>query len=488
MKTKLIIVFVMLSSLALGQNDEDGWTLQECIDHALENNLDVQRGRLTVQSSDINLQQSKMARVPDANASGNYSWSWGRSIDPTTNLFVDNQRIAASNGSVISTVPVFNGFNLKNTVKQNQLSFEASQQDLERTKNNVILNVITLYTNVLFNWELLENAKKQLNSTEQQLERTTRQVEAGALPKANLLDLLAQKATNELNIVTAENNYKLSKIQLKQALQLPPEAGIDIVVPEINVEENLLDVTALEVYEIALNNMPEIQSANLNQRSAEWGVKAAKGNLYPTVSLSAGFTTRYSDASQQPIAFDNVFIENPQGDNQVQLFDRIVFNDGTGIQTVDVPSRSATAFETIPVSDQLDDNLSRFIQFNLNIPIFNRFQARAGIQRAVINQEQATINLKDVKYQLWQTIEQAYIDVEAASKSYYASLKQVEAREESFRITKQRYELGALNFIDYQIAENDLFQSQSDLLRAKYDYIFRLKILDFYQGKPLDFE
>ncbi|MCG8388551.1 MAG: TolC family protein [Cytophagales bacterium] len=487
MKIKLIIVFVMFSSLVLGQKDEEGWTLQECIDYALENNLDVQRGRLTVQSADIDLQQSKRALLPDANITGDYSWNWGRSIDPTTNLFVDNQRIVTSNGTFLSSIPVFNGFNLRNTIKQNQSSFEATQKDLETTKNNVVLNVITLYTNVLFNRELLENSKKQLNSTEQQLERTSRQVEAGALPKANLLDLLAQEATNELNVVTSENNYKLSKIQLKQALQLPPETNIDIIVPEINVEENLLDVTALEVYEIALNNMPEIQSADLNKESSEWAVKAAKGNLYPSVTLRAGFTTRYSDGSQQPVAFDDVFIDNPNGGDRVQLYDRVVFDDGTGIQAIDLPSRNASAFETIPVSDQLDDNLSRFIQFNLRIPIFNRFQTRAGIQQAVINQDRAAINVKDAKYQLWQTIEQAYIDVEAASKSYYASLKQVEAREESFRITKQRYELGALNFIDYQIAENDLFQSQSDLVRAKYDYIFRLKILDFYQGKPLNF-
>ncbi len=482
MKIKLIAVLVTLSSLAFGQNDNGEWTLQECIDYALENNLNVQRTRLTVQTSDISLQQSRMALLPNANATGNFGWNWGRSIDPTTNLFVENQRIAASNGTISSTIPVFNGFNLRNTIKQNQMAFEASQKDLERTQNDVIFNVITFYTNVLFNRELLENARKQLNSTEQQVEQTSKQVDAGALPKANLLDLLAQKATNELNMVNAENNYKLSKIQLKQVLLLPPESDVDIVVPEINVEENVLDVTALEVYEIALNNMPEIQSANLNQKSADWGVKAARGNLYPSLSLSGGMTTRYSDATADLPRFV------PDGGEPTTALEPVGFVEGTNqvvLDEVEIPSGSVV--QGYSFGDQVDDNLSRFVQFNVSIPIFNGFQARAGIQRAIINQEQAGIDLKDAKYQLWQTIEQAYNDVVAASKSYTASLKQVEAREESFRVTKQRYDFGAVNFVDYQIAENDLFQAQSDLLRAKYDYIFKLKILDFYQGKPLEF-
>lgn len=463
--------------------------MQECIDYALENNLVVQRSRLNLQTSDVDFQQSKMARLPDANANANYGWNWGRSIDPTTNLFVENQRIAASRGSFTSTVPLFVGLNLKNTIKQNEIVLEATKKDLEKAKNDVILNVITLYTNVLFNRELYENALKQLNSTEQQADRTEKQVNAGALPKANLLDLLAQKATNEVNVVNAENNYKLSKIQLKQALQLPPASQVEIVIPEINVEENLLDVTALEVYELALLNLPEIQSAELFQQSADWGVKAAKGNLYPSLTLTGGLVTNFSSASQQPVAEGDVFINNPTGvgAEQVQLFERVVFDNGGGLQTFDFPVTRPTAFETVSFSNQVDINLSRFIQFDLRIPIFNRFQNKATIQRAMINRQRAEIDSKDVKYQLWQAIEQAYIDVEAASKSYFASVKQVEAREESFRVTKRRHELGAVNFVDYQVAENDFFQAQSDLVRAKYDYIFKLKILDFYQGKTLEF-
>ncbi|MEM9857630.1 MAG: TolC family protein [Bacteroidota bacterium] len=485
MKTqyKLLLFLLIMAGLSRAQTEEDyQWTIQECVDYALENNLSVQRTLLNVETSDITYQQSKMALLPDANITGNYGFNWGRTIDPTTNLFVDNRRTATSNGSLIGTVPVFNGFNLRNTIKQNELAFQASQQDLERTKNDVIINIITFYTNVLFNKELLDNAKKQLNSTEQQVDRTAKQVEAGALPRANLLDLEAQYATNELNVVNAENNYKLTKIQLKQALQLPPSSSVDIVVPEINVEENMLDVSVTEVYEIALRNMPEIKSANLNQESASWGIKAAKSNLYPSLSFTGGLSSQYSDATADAERFirdggEPTIVQRPIG-----------FVEGTSTRVLtEVEMPSGRTVEGYSFGDQVDDNLRRFIRLNVNIPIFNRFQTRAGIQRAIINQQQAEINLKDVQNQLWQTIEQSYYDVEAASKSYAASLKQVEARRESFRVTKQRYDNGAANFVDYQVAENDLFQSESDLVRAKYDYIFKLKILDFYQGKPLEF-
>jgi len=483
-KLKLLIGFVVISSWATAQDTKE-WALQECIDYALENNLDVKRSRLNLESSDITLEQSKLDMLPSVNANGSYGYSWGRSIDPTTNLFVENQRIASSNASLNANVTLFNAFRMQNTIKQNKLSFEANQESLEASKNTVIFNVISLYTNVLFTKELFENAKKQLNSTQEQVNRTERMVEAGSLPKSNLLDLLAQKATNEVNVVSTENNYQLAKIQLKQALQLPPDSQVEIVVPELEVEvEPSIDQSAYEIYQIALNEMPQVKSAELNQESAEVGVKVAKSGLYPTLSLSGGLNTRYSDAADVERFVrdggDPTIIQNPQ----------IGFVQGTNTPVLSTQSQEIPSGEIVdgyPFRDQIDDNLSKFISLNLSIPIFNGFSARANIQRAVITEDQAKINSQDAKYQLWQTIEQAYYDVLAASKSYNASLRQVEAREESFRVTQKRYDLGAVNFTDYQIAENDLFQAQSDLLRAKYDYIFKLKILDFYQGKPLDF-
>ncbi len=483
-----LFVICFLTIGATAQDNE--WTLQQCIDYALENNLTIKRSELNVKNADVNLKQAQFNRLPNLNANGSYAFSWGRSIDPTTNLFVDNQRIASSNASANSSVTLFNGLNLTNSVKQNKYAYLSTEKSFEDAKNDVILNVVTFYTNVLFTRELYENAIKQLESTTQQVELTEKRVEAGALPKANLLDLLAQKATNELNKVNRENDYNNARINLKQSLQLPPEQSIDIVLPDLELEISpVLDVTALEVYNIALNGQPDVQAAQLNTQSAEYGLKASEGAMFPTLSLNGGLSTQFSDASQVPTQFENAVFSDPDitGGVNAQLFNTITFDPGTGIQTVNIPARSASGFETISFSDQYNDNLRKFISLNLQIPIFNRFFARNNVQRAEITRSQAVITEKETKYLLWQTIEQAYNNVEAAAKSYESSQRQVDAREESFRVIKQRYELGAVNFVDYQVAENDLFQAKSDLLRAKYDYIFRLKILDFYQGKPLDF-
>ena len=492
MKRKSLNILFSLILLAVSAHAQDKteWTLQECINYALDNNLSVQRSVLNVESQDVSYAQSKYNRLPSVNANGSYGYSWGRSIDPTTNQFVDNQRIASANATLSGTLLLFNGMRVTNSIRQNKLAFEASELNLKKSKNDVVLNVITFYTNVLFAKELFENAKKQLNSTEQQVELTRKQVDVGSLPKSNLLDLQAQKATNELNVVNRENDYLMAKIQLKQVLQLPPDGTIDIVVPEIGVETDpVLELSAYEIYEIALNSMPEVKGAELNAQSTDIGVNVARGNLYPTLALQGGLTTRYSDVSQIATGRAPIFIENPLDANaqDVQLYQNVTYLNGGDLQTIAIPATTGSDFETIGFSTQVNDNLSKFINLSLNIPVFNGFSARADIQRAVISREQAQINEKEVKYQLWTTIEQAYNDVTAAIKSYNSSKVQVEAREESFRVMKQRYDLGAVNFTDYQISENDLFQAKSDLLRAKYDYIFKLKILDFYQGKTLDF-
>lgn len=377
-----------------------------------------------------------------------------------------------------------NGFKINNSIKQNQFAYQASEMTLEDTKNTVTFNVITFYTNVLFSRELLENAKKQLESTENQVGITEKQVNAGALPRSSLLDLLAQKATNDLNVVNRENDLNNAKIQLKQALQLPPEMQVDIVVPEITATISpILDFTAMDVYNIALNGQPNIKAAQLNVTSSEYALKSTKGDLYPTLSLNGGLSTQYSDVSDR-----RRFV--PDGGSNIIANPQIGFVQGSNVpvlSTDDAVIPTGQFIDGYTFADQYNDNLRKFISFNLSIPIFNRFSVRSSIQRSIITKEQASITESETKYQLWQTIEQAYNNVQAAAKSYNASLTQVEAREESYRVTKQRYDYGAVNFTDYQIAENDLFQAKSDLLRAKYDYIFKLKVLDFYQGKPLDF-
>jgi outer membrane protein len=472
----ILILFIMPFSLS-AQQEENVWTLQECIDYALENNLTLERSQLSVESSEINYKQAQMAFYPDLSVNGSAGRNWGRSIDPTTNLFV-NQQINSANLSGSANLPIFDGFIRQNTLKQNETLYRASQMDFEASRNDVILNIIGFYTNVLFTRELWENAILQLETSRQQEDRTRIQVEAGALPQADLLEIQAQRATNDFNLISRENEYKQAKLQLKLAMQLPPEEEVEIEVPDMEASvDPVMELSAYEIYEIALNNLPEVKSAELNVESSELGIKVAKGGLYPSIGLGASMFTNYSNFTDFRIIRDGTSTPVEQ---------QIGFVESTGepvIAIVDVPNVST---EDFGFSDQFNENLSTTVTMRINIPIFNRFATRYDIERAKVTNQQALITDRETKYVLWQQIEQAYFDVEAAAKSYASSLLQVEAREEAFRVISRRFEAGASNFVDYQVSETQYFQAQSDLLRAKYDLIFKQKILDFYQGKPLE--
>ncbi len=477
----LVVVFILLItivSLPAQQTQQDNvWTLQECIDYALENNLNLERSKLAMENSEVNYKQSQMAFFPSVNVQGSVGRNWGRSIDPTTNLFI-NQQINSANVNGSANLPVFAGLTRHNTLKQNQFAYQASEMDLKASENDVILNIIGFYTNVLFARELMQNAEIQLQTSQQQVERTRAQVEAGALPRADLLEIEAQNATNDFNLISRQNEYVQAKLQLKLAMQLPPESEVEIEVPEMDAEADpVLELSAYEIYQIALENMPEVKSAELNVQSSEMGVKVAKGGLWPTVGLNAQMFTNYSNLRDERTILDGTSTPTTQQIGVVQ-------STGDPVVTVvDVPN---TSIEPFGFPEQFDENLSTTLSLGVSIPLFNRFATRYDIERAKISNQQALINDQETKYLLWQQIQQAYNDVVAAAKSYNASVVQVGAREESFRAISRRYEAGAVNFVDYQVSESQYFQAQSDLVRSKYDLIFKQKILDFYQGKPLE--
>lgn len=486
LKAGFLILLSMLCQQSLvwaqenNQNsDVKVWTLKECVDYALANNLDVQRSELNVQSSEIDRNQAKAAMIPSLNVGVSNGYNWGRSINPVTNQFVDRE-ISTLSPNVNSQVTVFNGLRIQNTIRQTATGYEASKYDLEKAKNDLSLNVINLYINVIFNKELTENARFQLKSSQQQLERTKRLVAAGSLPRANELNLEAQVATNELNVVNNENTLTLSLLQLKQALQLPASTQMDVLAPELSIEDLVLDQNSQEVYETAKATMPEVKSADLRVRSASYGFRAAKGNIYPRLSLNGGINSNYSSANDVPRLVDIT------GFNQVEREIGFFMSGGS---TVPVFGYSNVPVGTLSdgygYRDQLQDNIFRSVTVSLQIPLFNGLQTRASVRRAQITQRTAEINQKQVNMTLRQNVETAFNDALAASKSYNATLRNVQAREEAYRITTQRYEAGAANYIDYQVAENDLFQAKSDLTRTKYNFIFRKKLLDFYQGKPL---
>lgn len=453
------------------------WTLQQCVDYALTNNLTLQRNAYTLESTEVDLRQSKYSRLPSVNGSASYGYSWGRGLDPVSNNFV-TQEIRSANLSANASLPLFNGMRIHNTVKQNQTYVAAIEQDVARVKNDLVLNIATFFINVVFNKELVENAKFQLASSQQTLERTRKQVAAGALPKSEELNLDAQVAGNEVTLVQQENALALSMLRLKQALQIPASKAFDVAIPELNPEGLVVDQTRDEIYDIARQVMPEIKSAELKIQSTYYGVKAARGNLYPRLSLVAGINTNYSSTQEAEFYPDGGanFSSNP-----VAYLNRDL---NSPVYTM---SPSGTYRNTYGFSEQAKDNIYRTLGLQLIIPIFNNFSSRATLQRMVIQNEQFKIDAELAAQTLRQNVETAYNDAVAASKTYNSSLRQVQARTEAYRMMVQRYEAGSANSFEYRIAQNDLYQAMTDLTRAKYDFIFRAKVLDFYQGKPLKY-
>lgn len=473
-----VALFVLASFGASAQEAATKkWTMKECVDIALENNLRIKRSLYAVETSEANMLQSKGQFLPSLNANGSYAKNFGRALNPTTNLFVDRNSTTIS-PSLSGSMPLFQGLRIQNSFKQSQRDLLASNEDLQKAKNDVIINVVTLYINVIFNKELLENSRYQLNSSIQQLDRIKKQVEAGSLAMTNQLNQEALVATNEVNQINQENLLNLSILQLKQAMQIHGSEELDVEVPDIPAEDLILDSDAEAIYQAAVATMPEVKAALNRVESAQYALKASRGSYYPRLSLGGSFSSNSSDLNaRRSIMSDGTYTVGATPVGQT-----------TGGEAVLPFNYNTTITESkYSHSDQLNDNIFKNLSFQLNIPILNGFATRSNVQRATINRQIAEITVKETQNTLRQTIETSYNDALAASRTYGASQKQVHAQEEAFRMNKQRFDVGALNIIEFQISENDLFRSKSDLTRAKYNFIFRKKVLDFYQGKPIEY-
>ena len=441
--TLSLLLFGLLLEVKAQESYPPGpYDLRTAVDIAIENNLTLKRTELNQQIIEADLLQSKGARYPSLTTGSSYGVRWGRSINPVTNLF-ENNRIGNVNFSASSNAPIFQGMRINNSIAQSKVDLEAGYFNLEATKNDISLTVINNFINVVFNREQVKIAENQLNTTTEQTTRTKKLVDAGSLPMSDYLDLQSQNATNQLEVINAQNSYRSAKLTLAQSMQIPFTEDFSVIEPEFEMEEGLMATeTSEEIYETAVTIMPEIKAAEANVLSAEYQEKIAKGAFYPTLGVGANVFTNYVD----------------------QVF-------GT-----DRPS----------FGEQFESNLSQALNFQLSIPIFTNFSNKAGLQRARAQKAIQDVAATEAKNQLRMDIETAYNSALAADLSYKASVIRVSSLEESFRIAQQRFDLGAINSVDFQVAQNNLFNAQADLLNAKYTYIFRVKVLDFYLGNPIN--
>jgi outer membrane protein len=416
--------------------------LETSVKIALENNLTLKRSELNQLSNEATLLQNQGQRYPNFTTGVGTGFRWGRSINPVTNLF-ETARIGNVNLSASSNVTIFAGNSINNSINQSKINLEAGLFNIEATKNDITLNIINLFINVVFNREQVNVAENQLASTTDQLARTTKLVDAGSLPLSDQLDVQAQNATNQVNLVNAQNNYNISKLNLAQALQIPFTADFAVIEPEFEINELLMATeTPKDIFETAVEIMPEVKAAEANIESAELGVKIAKAGFLPTVGISANIFSNYVD----------------------QSFGR------------ELPS----------FSEQIDANLSQALNLQLSIPLFSRLSNKASVQRARVQQQISEVAAKEVNNQLRNEIETAYNSALASQLTYESSLIQVSSLKETYRISQQRFDLGAINSVDFQVAQNNFFNAQANLLNAKYTYIFRVKVLDFYLGNPIN--
>ena len=438
----LLVMFLALSLTVRAQDyDVSSISLQEAVDIAVENNLTLKRSQLNQINNEASLLEARGQRLPSLSASASGNYRWGRSINPVTNLF-EARRIGNINVSASSNVPIFAGNQINNTIQQAKVNVEVGRYNVEATQNDIILNVINLFVNVVFAQEQVSIAESQLKTSRDQLLRTSRLVEAGSLPLSEKLDMEAQRATSELEVINAKNNLRLARLSLSQQLLIPFTEAFAVSVPDLEAEDYPLEnVNAGEIYAIAVETMPQVRAAELSISSAEYGVKIAKGAFYPTLGLGGNIFSNYADQS---------ILGNPDD------------------------------FRT-----QIDENLSQGLGLNLSIPIFSNFRNKASLQRARVQRNLSEVQSLEVKNQLRQDIETSYTNAYSARQAYRASLIRVASLEEAFRMAQQRFDVGAVNSVDFQVAQNNLFGAQADLLNAKYEYIFRVKVLDFYLGNPI---
>ena len=468
---KFILAFFISFTIQAQSSKYLELDLEQCLQIALENNLQLKRSLINEQLQKVGYTQSLLQQAPTINLFSNYGNNFGRSIDPTTNTFI-------SNNSSFSGISASSNFN----IKKSKILLEKSVFDLENTRNNVMLSVVSSYLNVLLNTDRLDNARFQLQSTQEQLNRTTKLVDAGSIPVTNKLNLEAQLAGDELSLIQQENNYRLSILQLKQILLLETNKEIKIVKPVVELSPStVIESNPNDIFDVAVNLLPEIKSAEKNAKSSLYDLKISRSGRYPSVSVSSNFSSNYSSFANRQREFYDGFTMQPT---------TIGYLTNNPLQTVSSLSLVPNVIgsdKDFTLIEQWKDYLSKSLSFSISIPIFNRYQTSSNIKRAKLNKELADINVIEARNQVRQTIETSYNDALAASKSYSASIKQVRALEESFRIIKSQYNLGSVNYTEYQISNNNLVRASNDLLSSKYDYIFKLKVLDFYQGKKLTF-
>ena len=468
-KASAALLFIITFSLTLSA--QDTWNLERCIREALDKSLLIKQVELQKQSSVITGKQLKLERLPNLNASSSLGVSFGRVVNPATNDFETENSFYQSLG-LNSGLMLFNGFRLQNSIRQNNLFVDAAEADLQQARNDLALNVALSYLNVLFAYENLEIAQDRLTLSENQLSNLDKLIEAGNRPENDRYDILSQVAIDQQSAVTAQNNIEINLLALKQQMWMEPDFPLEIERPEIRLDnlEALENETLASVYTAALTSQPEIEAASLREEAGELGINIAKSQLYPSLSIGGDIGSNWSDLAREEGVFVTQVIPQPG-----------VFINGVETDfayQVEVP----TQFNTIPYLRQLDNNIGYGFGASLSIPIFNNYAARGNVEKAKINAINANIQSDQTKQTLKTNIQNAISSAKAAKQSLAAAEASNTAAKIAFNNANRKSELGSLNNFELLAARNRYDTAENNLLIAKYEYYFRIKVIEYYLG------
>ncbi len=468
-----ILPIVLISSFNQNCIAQEVISIQQAVEKTLTNNLQIKQAQFSASITEENLNQSKYALLPSVNANSNVNKNFGRSIDPSSNQFISQQFTGAS-GNVSAGADLFQGFQKINQIKQNKLLLDADKTNIEKIKNDLILQVVTSYMQILFNRDLLEASKQQLEVAKQTLNREQALLDAGNKTIADISQAKSQVATSELNVTNAQNNLSISYLTLNQLMEQPTDFVFDVEAPLVTgsiIGKDEYDIT--KIYNNALNTFPDIKLASLRTAAAEKQIAISKGAYSPRLSVNGGFGSNYSSGRQELIS------STPNGTREIGK--TAITNE-----SVVVPNFT-TIFANQTFKNQIQDNFNQSIGINLSIPIFNGFNTRSNVRRAKLNYQNTQVQEQLTKNNLNKVISQAVVDLKAAESRFSSTTNAFNAQKDAFYAVEQRYEVGLANSLDFSTAQTNRNRAEIDMIQAKYDLIFRAKVIDYYLGKQITF-
>lgn len=482
---RLSYCLVLGLGMVLDTQAQEEWDLRQCVDYAIANNISTKQADVQRRITDLLYQQGKKAWIPTADFNTNTGYQFGRSIDPTTNLFT-NQQLLFQGFQFNTNVTIFNWNRIKNTTLAAKLDAEAARADVEKNKNDLALNVATAYLTALLSKVQVDIVEVQVKQSLSQLEDTRKRVEAGTLPELNAVDLEAQLARDSSSLISAQSQYELNLLSLKALLALDAGTPFAIAVPPVDriPVEPIAELEPEMVYQMALQNQPVILANELRKKSFEYSVRSAKAALYPSFFAFGGLASNFASSNRKITGANFLGYFPPDPSNGVvDINGTLVPIQSPNIQITQGNKNFSELWQGW--GNQMSNNFRQNIGVGISIPILGGWQSRTSYERSKLNLANANLVIEQSNLDLKSNIYNAYTSAVASMQKFNAARNSVNAAERSYNYTLRRYELGLLSTLELITSQTNLTRSKIDMVNAQFDYVFRMKVLEFYKGQGI---